>query len=128
MSVLMSQQDVLNTFLLCCPTGDQTHALQENTFSIFLTFKMFQTVPKSQEAMMSLFHFSILIVYMYECFACVCLCTTCVQYLRKPEEGIGSPGLVLHILVSSHVGVGNLEEQPVLVTAEPCLWPHEFVS
>lgn len=31
-------------------------------------------------------------------------------------------------LVSSHEGVGDLEEQLVLVTTEPYLWPREFVS
>lgn len=30
--------------------------------------------------------------YVYECFICVCLCATCVQYLKRPEEGPGSPG------------------------------------
>lgn len=63
---------------------------------------------------------------MYECFACVDLCTTCRYSLQKPEEGIRSLGLVSHVVVHSRVSVGDPEEQPVLGTTGPYFWPHEF--
>lgn len=28
--------------------------------------------------------------YDYECFTCIYVCTICVQYLLRPEEGIGA--------------------------------------
>ena len=36
----------------------------------------------------------------------VYLCTTCMQSLRKPEEGAGSPGSEIKV-VSCHMGAGN---------------------
>lgn len=31
-----------------------------------------------------------------------CLCMTCLQYLRGPEEGVGAPTLKLQMAVSCH--------------------------
>lgn len=29
----------------------------------------------------------------YGCFACMCVCTTCIQYLCRPEESLDPPGI-----------------------------------
>jgi hypothetical protein len=31
-------------------------------------------------------------IFMYGCFVCLCLCTLCMQYLERPEDGITFPG------------------------------------
>lgn len=49
----------------------------------------------------------------------VCMCTTCVQFQKRPEEGVGSPGLDLQMVV----GYQNWTQvlQSVLWTAEPSI-------
>ena len=50
----------------------------------------------------------------------MCLRTMYMQYLRSPEEGVGSLELELQTVVSCHVGAGPLQEQPVLSITELC--------
>ena len=50
----------------------------------------------------------------------MCLCTMDMQYLRSPEEGVGSLELELQTFASCHVGAGPLQEQPVLSITELC--------
>jgi hypothetical protein len=56
----------------------------------------------------------------------VCLCTTCVQCSQRPEEGMGSPGIIVKTNCELPCGCsesspGPLEEQPALSTVEPPL-------
>lgn len=54
---------------------------------------------------------SVLIFKNYLCEWAFCLqahlCTTSVQCLQRPKEGVEYPGLELHTSVSKHVGSGN---------------------
>lgn len=60
------------------------------------------------------------------------MCTTCLQCLRKPEEGIGILELKLQMPMCFHVGCelpcgcwggnpGSEEQQQVLITTKPSL-------
>jgi len=56
-----------------------------------------------------------------------CLCTMCVQCLKKLEEGIGSPGTGVIDSCELYcqrweLNLGPLEEQPRLLITEPPLW------
>ena len=59
-------------------------------------------------------------------FLLVCMCTTCMQYPRRPEEDIGSletgvPGGGELPRGCWGLDLGHLEEQPLLLTTEPSL-------
>ena len=61
--------------------------------------------------------------------ACIAVHCLCAWWLQSPEEGTGSAGLRLHMIVSYHVGVGPmclnlgpLEEQAVLCPAPTSLF------
>lgn len=81
--------------------GDSTGLSSELTFSSSITSK----------------NCSWIFLCVYRCVAwCVCLCTMCMQYLQRPEEGATYPGTVVKT-VACHVGSRNWphsieEEQP----------------
>ena len=68
----------------------------------------------------------------YGCFACMCLCTMCMQYPQRPEEDIRSHGTEVKDNCQLPCGCwelnpGPLQEQPVLLTTEPSLQPPAFM-
>lgn len=63
-------------------------------------------------------------------FVCVHVYHICAWCSRRPEEGIGFPGLDLQTVVSHQTGAETqtpLEEQPVLVTSQSSLQHPEAV-
>lgn len=50
----------------------------------------------------------------------MCLCMMYMQYLRSPEEGVGSLELELQTVASCRVSAGPLQEQPALSITELC--------
>lgn len=66
------------------------------------------------------FFFLIKIVFIFMCrgiYLRVCLCTTYVEFLQRPEEGLGYPGIgvtdkCLDTMWVLDIETGPLEEQP----------------
>lgn len=60
------------------------------------------------------------------------ICMSMYDYVRavwRPEEGVGSPGIGVQAVMSSHVGFENgnpLEKYPVLLPYEPSLQTHNL--
>lgn len=72
------------------------------TLSVAATFLLILTaIPSEPYLFLRFYSF-----YVNECLY-VCLCSMCMQYLKRPEEGAGPPGIIIIDVVSPHVSVTN---------------------